>query len=32
MDVKIEESWKALLQEEFDKPFFAVLIAFVKPV
>ena len=23
MDVKIEESWKALLQEEFDKPYFA---------
>ncbi len=22
MDVKIEESWKALLQEEFDKPYF----------
>lgn len=30
MDVKIEESWKALLQEEFDKPYFAELIAFVK--
>ena len=22
MDVKIEDSWKALLQEEFDKPYF----------
>ena len=30
MDVKIEESWKALLQEEFDKPYFADLIACVK--
>ena len=30
MDVKIEESWKALLQVEFDKPNFAKLISFVK--
>ncbi len=30
MDVKIEESWKALLQPEFDKPYFAELINFVK--
>jgi len=30
MDVKIEESWKALLQPEFDKPYFSDLINFVK--
>ncbi len=30
MDVKIEQSWKQVLQPEFDKPYFADLIAFVK--
>ncbi|WP_251621005.1 uracil-DNA glycosylase [Odoribacter lunatus] len=30
MDVKIEESWKELLKEEFEKPYFAELISFVK--
>ncbi len=30
MDVKIEESWKELLKDEFEKPYFAELIAFVK--
>ena len=30
MDVKIEESWKKQLQEEFDQPYFEKLTAFVK--
>lgn len=30
MDVKIEESWKELLAGEFEKPYFAELIRFVK--
>ena len=30
IDVKIEPSWKELLQDEFDKPYFADLIQFVK--
>lgn len=30
MDVRIEESWKARLQEEFDKPYFSQLTAFVR--
>ena len=30
MDVKIEPSWKARLQGEFDKPYFARLAAFVR--
>ncbi|HAH25465.1 MAG TPA: uracil-DNA glycosylase [Prolixibacteraceae bacterium] len=30
MDVKIEESWKNQLQEEFDQPYFETLTAFVK--
>ena len=30
MEVKIAEDWKALLQEEFDKPYFEELIRFVK--
>lgn len=30
MDVTIEKSWKAVLQEEFDKPYFESLIEFVK--
>lgn len=29
-DVKIENSWKELLKDEFDKPYFEQLIAFVK--
>jgi len=30
MDVQIESSWKALLQSEFDKPYFKELTDFVK--
>jgi len=30
MNVKIDESWKVLLQEEFDKPYFQQLTEFVK--
>lgn len=30
MDVKIETTWKNILQEEFDSPYFANLVAFVK--
>ncbi|HNQ26736.1 MAG TPA: uracil-DNA glycosylase [Aquaticitalea sp.] len=30
MDVSIHQSWKPLLQEEFDKPYFKGLAAFVK--
>ena len=30
MKVKIEESWKALLQDEFDAPYFASLADFVR--
>jgi len=30
MDVKIEPSWKALLAEEFEKPYFKELTAFVR--
>ncbi len=30
MDVKIAESWKTALQEEFDKPYFSQLVDFVK--
>lgn len=30
MEVKIAADWKALLQEEFDKPYFAELTQFVK--
>jgi uracil-DNA glycosylase len=30
MDVKIAEPWKALLQDEFDKPYFEELVHFVK--
>lgn len=30
MEVKIEESWRAALQEEFQKPYFQKLITFVK--
>jgi uracil-DNA glycosylase len=30
MEVKIEESWKKVLSEEFDKEYFAKLTEFVK--
>lgn len=30
MDVRIAEDWKAILQSEFDKPYFEELISFVK--
>ena len=30
MEVQIENSWKKVLQPEFDKPYFAQLVAFVK--
>lgn len=30
MEVKIEESWKQALQEEFNKPYFETLASFVK--
>ena len=30
MNVKIEASWKRLLEEEFEKPYFGELIRFVK--
>ena len=30
MNVKIEESWRKRLQEEFDKPYFEKLVTFVR--
>lgn len=30
MDVKIEKSWKELLKDEFEQPYFAELVDFVK--
>ena len=30
MDVKIEESWKQVLKEEFDKPYFANIVQHLK--
>ena len=30
MNVKIEESWRQQLAEEFDKPYFASLVGFVR--
>jgi uracil-DNA glycosylase len=30
MDVKIEESWKTVLADEFEKPYFSVLTEFVR--
>ena len=30
MNVQIEESWKARLQQEFDKPYFEQLTNFVR--
>ena len=29
MDVKIEESWKALLRDEFEKPYFAAIAEYL---
>jgi len=30
MDVRIEASWKTVLHEEFEKPYFQTLVDFVK--
>lgn len=30
MDVKIEKSWKEVLSEEFEKPYFSSLVSFIK--
>jgi len=30
MNVKIHQSWRAILQDEFDKPYFAELVRFVR--
>ena len=30
MNVRIEESWREILQEEFDKPYFSTLVNFVR--
>ena len=30
MDVKIDESWRSILQEQFDSPYFAALAQFVR--
>ena len=30
MDVKLNESWKAELQNEFEKPYFGLLTSFVR--
>lgn len=30
MDVKIDQTWKPLLEDEFNKPYFTTLISFVK--
>ena len=30
MDVKIDESWRGILQEQFDSPYFAALAQFVR--
>ena len=30
MEVRIDESWKARLQDEFDKPYFKTLTDFVR--
>ncbi|MBR4814708.1 MAG: uracil-DNA glycosylase, partial [Paludibacteraceae bacterium] len=30
MDVKIEPSWKAVLADEFEKPYFSLLTSFVR--
>ena len=30
MDVRIAEDWKAILAEEFEKPYFAALTEFVR--
>lgn len=30
MQVQIEESWKSVLQDEFDKPYFSAIVQFLK--
>lgn len=30
MNVRIDESWRAVLQPEFDKPYFEILTSFVR--
>ena len=30
MEVNIEPSWKAALQDEFDKPYFSILTSYVR--
>ena len=30
MNVRIEESWRKRLQDEFDKPYFERLVSFVR--
>ena len=30
MDVKIEESWKEILKQEFDKPYFQQIVFHLK--
>ena len=30
MNVRIDESWRKVLQEEFDKPYFELLTEFVR--
>ena len=30
MEVRIEESWRKVLQPEFDKPYFELLTSFVR--
>ena len=30
MEVNIEPSWKAALQDEFDKPYFSILTGYVR--
>ena len=30
MEVKIDDSWKNILQSEFDKPYFKTLTDFIK--
>ena len=30
MNVRIDESWKRVLADEFEKPYFATLVSFVR--
>jgi uracil-DNA glycosylase len=32
MDVKIDETWKKILKEEFDKPYFENIVLHLKRV